>query len=151
MSFQVTEVSWADPEGAVLRKAQQEELDARYGIDDHEPGPPPSAADIAVFLLARDADGQAVGCGALRVLGPDSVEIKRMYVTPSARGSGVAVALLRALENEARRRELRTLLLETGTEQPEAMRFYEREGYRPIENFGVYVGSKLSRCYRRDL
>lgn len=135
----------------MLRKAQQEELDARYGIDDHEPGTPPSAADIAVFLLARDADGQAVGCGALRVLGPDSVEIKRMYVTPSARGSGVAVALLRALENEARRRELRTLLLETGTEQPEAMRFYEREGYRPIENFGVYVGSALSRCYRRDL
>ncbi|GAA2787026.1 GNAT family N-acetyltransferase [Crossiella cryophila] len=151
MTFQVTEVSWADPEGAVLRKAQQEELDARYGIDNHEPGTPPSAADIEVFLLARDADGQAVGCGALRLLGPDSVEIKRMYVTPSARGSGVAVAVLRALENEARRRGLRTLLLETGTAQPDAMRFYEREGYRPIENFGVYVGSELSRCYRRDL
>ncbi|MGW0520049.1 GNAT family N-acetyltransferase [Crossiella sp. NPDC003009] len=151
MTVRVTEVSWADPEGAALRAAQRAELDARYGFADHEPGAPPTAADIEVFLLARDAQDRAVGCGGLRLLGPDSAEIKRMYVTPRARGTGVAVVVLRALENEARRRSLRTLLLETGTAQPDAMRFYEREGYHAVANFGPYVGSELSRCYRREL
>lgn len=151
MAVLVTEVSWADPDGAALRAAQREELDARYGFADHEPGAPPSAADIEVFLVARDEHGRAVGCGGLRMLEAGSAEIKRMYVTPAARGSGVAVALLRELEEAARVRKVRTLVLETGTAQPDAMRFYEREGYQVIPNFGPYVGSDLSRCYRREL
>ena len=87
----------------------------------------------------------------LRRLGADSAEIKRMYVVPAGRGSGVAVAVLRELEAAARARGWRTLRLETGPGQPEAMRFYEREGYRKIPLFGAYVGSDLSVCYERAL
>jgi putative acetyltransferase len=43
------------------------------------------------------------------------------------------------------------LQLETGTAQPEAMRFYEREGYGLTDNFGVYSGEPLSVCYARSL
>jgi hypothetical protein len=43
------------------------------------------------------------------------------------------------------------LKLETGTEQPDAMAFYERHGYRRIPNFGHYAGSELSVCYERAL
>ena len=50
-----------------------------------------------------------------------------------------------------RRRGVVRLLLETGTAQPEAMRFYEREGYERIDNFGPYAGQPLSVCYARDL
>jgi GNAT superfamily N-acetyltransferase len=142
---------WDGPDGVRLRAAQRAELDARYGGDDHEPGAAPSAEDVGVFLVARDADGAAVGCGGLRLLEPGSAEIKRMYVAPAARGTGVAVAILRALEAEARRLGVARLLLETGTAQPDAMRFYEREGYRRIDNFGPYAGEPLSVCYARDL
>ncbi|MER5453774.1 GNAT family N-acetyltransferase [Micromonospora sp. NPDC002389] len=142
---------WDSTDATRLRAAQRAELDARYGCDDHEPGAPPSAETISVFLVARDATGTAVGCGGLRLLGPGSAEIKRMYVVPPARGTGVAVAILRALEDAARQAGVRTLLLETGTAQPDAQRFYEREGYRPIENFGPYRGAPLSVCYARDL
>lgn len=142
---------WESTDAARLRDAQRIELDARYGDDNHEPGTPPSAETISVFLVARDADGTAVGCGGLRRLTPDTAEIKRMYVTPSARGTGVAVAVLRALEDEARKAGVRTLLLETGTAQPDAIRFYEREGYHRIDNFGPYRGAPLSICYARDL
>ncbi|HET6505042.1 MAG TPA: GNAT family N-acetyltransferase [Amycolatopsis sp.] len=142
---------WAEPEGAKLREDQRAELDARYGCDDHEPGVKPTAEDVAVFVVARDRRGRAVGCGALRLLDAAAAEIKRMYVVPEARGGGVATAVLRELETHARRRGLTTLKLETGPAQPDAIRFYEREGYRPIENFGPYRGQPLSRCYAREL
>ena len=74
-----------------------------------------------------------------------------MYVAPGHRGTGVATAILRRLEAEARGRGWTRLVLETGEEQPDAMRFYEREGYHPIPTFGHYVGSALSRCYARSL
>ncbi len=56
-----------------------------------------------------------------------------MYVEPAVRGSGVATLVLRALEDAARARGVRRMLLETGTAQPEALRFYLREGYARIE------------------
>ncbi|MEV1142857.1 GNAT family N-acetyltransferase [Micromonospora sp. NPDC049799] len=142
---------WDSVDAARLRAAQRAELDARYGNDDHEPGAPPTAESVTVFLVARDAAGVALGCGGLRFLDAGAAEIKRMYVDPPARGTGVATAILRALEDAAREAGIRTLLLETGTAQPEAMRFYEREGYRRIENFGPYRGEPLSVCYARDL
>lgn len=78
-------------------------------------------------------------------------EIKRMYAAPAARGTGAAVALLRALEAEARSAGIRRLVLETGTAQPDAIRFYEREGYAPIPLYGHYVGSGISRCFAREI
>ena len=147
----IEERSWDDPAGTALRAAQRAELDARYGTDDHEPGTPPSAADFDVFLVAVDAAGNAIACGALRHLDHGAAEIKRMYVAPDHRGSGVATAVLRALEAAAVRHGWTTLRLETGPAQPDAMRFYEREGYRQIALFGAYVGSDLSVCYERTL
>ncbi|MFC3991873.1 GNAT family N-acetyltransferase [Actinoplanes siamensis] len=150
MDWTIAERPWDDPAGAALRRAQRAELDARYGSDDHEPGGAPQASEIDIFLVAERA-GEALGCGALRRLDANSAEIKRMYVTPASRGSGVSTAILRALEAAARERGWTTMRLETGSEQPEAIRFYQREGYREIPLFGKYVGSPISRCFERSL
>jgi GNAT superfamily N-acetyltransferase len=147
----VEAVPFDHPDAVALRTAQRAELTERYGTPDSEPGPAPTAADTAVFLLARDATGRAIGCGALRALGDGAGEVKRMYVVPSRRRTGVARAVLAALEEEAARRGWTLLKLETGTEQPDAMAFYERRGYRQIPNFGHYAGSELSVCYEREL
>lgn len=156
MGVTVERVTWSHPDAERLRAAQRSELDARYGSDDHEPGVIPSADDVPVFLVAREESGLAIVCGGLRpldpaVLGTDIAEIKRMYAAPSARGTGAAVALLRALEGEARLLGIRSLVLETGTAQPDAVRFYEREGYGPIPLFGHYIGSGLSLCFAKSL
>ncbi|MDN3239736.1 GNAT family N-acetyltransferase [Glycomyces tritici] len=142
---------WDDPQGASLRTSQRAELDERYGCDDHEPGPLPSAADVSVFLMAFGSDGEAIGCGALRELDASSAEVKRMYVTPESRGSGVAAALLAALEDAARERGWTTVKLETGVAQPDAIRFYEREGYHRIPRFGHYADWDISVCYAKSL
>lgn len=151
MAWTIEPRPWDDPAGAELRQRQRAELDGRYGSDDHEPGPPPTAADVDVFLVAVGDGDEAVACGALRGLDADSAEIKRMYVVPELRGSGVAAGVLRALESAAAERGWRTVRLETGTEQPDAQRFYRREGYREIPLFGSYVGSTLSVCFEREL
>lgn len=156
MDVMIERVPWEHPDAERLRAAQRVELDARYGSDDHEPGVVPSADDVPVFLIARDRDGRALVCGGLRpldadVLGAHVAEIKRMYAAPSARGTGAAAALLRALEDEARMLGIRRLVLETGTAQPDAVRFYQREGYGPIPLFGHYLGSELSLCFAKRL
>ncbi|HVU92800.1 MAG TPA: GNAT family N-acetyltransferase, partial [Jatrophihabitans sp.] len=137
--MQVIAVPWDQPDAEALRAAQRRDIDARYGPGS-EPGTPPTAADVVHFVVAYAADGTPAGCGGLRPLDGASGEIKRMYVAPRFRGTGVSTAVLRALEEHARGRGWTHLRLETGPRQPEAVRFYTREGYRPIPDFGAYAG-----------
>jgi putative acetyltransferase len=65
-------------------------------------------------------------------------EVKRMYTRPAARGRGVAKALLRRIEDEARGANKSVLRLETGTYQQEAIGLYKRMGFRPRGPFGPY-------------
>jgi GNAT superfamily N-acetyltransferase len=142
---------WDDPAAAALRDAQRAEIAERYGTTESEPGVAPTAGDITVFVVAETAEGEAVGCGGLRRLGDEEAEIKRMYVRPDHRGTGVSVAVLASLEEHGRLLGLRRLTLETGHRQPDAMRFYEREGYARIPNFGPYEGVAESICYAKEL
>jgi putative acetyltransferase len=146
-------VPWDHPHSVELRTAQRADIDARYG-GDTEPGHRPSAADIAVFVVAYDAtDGTPIGCGAFRDL-PDeqpTVEVKRMYVRPEYRGRKIGQLILRDLEARARERGVIRVRLETGILQPEAVRLYEGAGYRRIPNFGAYADAPASLCFERIL
>ena len=136
--MKVVPAAWDDADVQRLAAEQRAEVRTRYDGKD-EPGTPPSAADVSLVLVARDDDGTALGCGALRLLGNGVAEVKRMYVAPSARGRGVAKAVLAGLEEASRERGWTTLRLETGSRQPEAIGLYSRAGYRPIAAFGAYV------------
>jgi putative acetyltransferase len=147
----VREVAWEDPDGSALRQAQRDEVAERYGTPTTEPeSATPVGSDIAVFLVAYD-EAEPVGCGGLRELDQTSGEIKRMYVRPDRRGTGVSTAIIHALEARAIELGWNRLALETGNLLPEAQRFYEREGYVRIPNFGHYADSPYSVCYERSL
>jgi putative acetyltransferase len=88
------------------------------------------------FFLAH-ADGRAVACGGVAIL-DGFAEVKRMYARPAVRGRGVAGALLKRLEAEARAAGKTSLRLETGIHQHAALRFYERAGFRRRDAFGAY-------------
>ena len=88
---------------------------------------PPSG----LLLLAR-LDGQPLGCGALKRIGTGVGEIKRMWVSPAARGLGIAQRLLEALERHAAAMGLDTLRLDTNRALTEARALYARNGYREI-------------------
>lgn len=103
-----------------------------------------------VFAVARDTVGRAVGCGAV-VLTPEFGELKRMFVSPSARGRGVARLLLDLLETEAATRGCRRVTLETGPYQPEALAFYAARGYERRGPFGGYSDDPLSVFMQKAL
>jgi len=95
------------------------------------------------FFVAR-REGEALGCAALRIDPSGYGELKRMYVTPLARGVRLGRRLLDRIEAEARREGLDYLRLETGIHQPEALRLYRAAGYREREPFGDYAPDPLS-------
>jgi GNAT superfamily N-acetyltransferase len=138
-----------DEELAKLREELRADISARYpGIgadsDDH-------LTDDIRFLLMRE-DGTAIGCCALQPnpdSGLDGLELKRMYVVPTSRGTGAAGRLLEAAETLARQLGSPRIYLETGTGQPEAIRFYERSGYTAIALYPPYTESRISVSYQK--
>ncbi|KQW52296.1 GCN5 family acetyltransferase [Pelomonas sp. Root662] len=103
-----------------------------------------------LFAVARDAAGQAVGCGAV-VLGAEFGELKRMFVSPTARGQGLAQRMLVLLEAEAIARGCRLLTLESGPFQPEALGLYARVGFERCGPFGSYADDPLSVFMQKRL
>jgi putative acetyltransferase len=92
------------------------------------------------FFVAR-LNGEAMGCGGVALFA-DFAEVKRMYVRDTARGRGVAQALLARIEAEARASGLTMLRLETGERQEAALRLYTRAGFRQCAAFGDYASMK---------
>lgn len=55
------------------------------------------------LVIARSPEGEIVGCGMMKCLGPDTGELKRVFVTEKARGTGTGRALIEAREDVARK------------------------------------------------
>jgi N-acetylglutamate synthase-like GNAT family acetyltransferase len=108
------------------------------------------AAGLGTFVIAR-ADGQAVGCGALRKLDEESAEVKRMYVAPDMRGQGVAKKVLEHLENAGREMGVSRLVLETGVYQAEAIGLYHQAGFEAVRCWGEYAESVTSVCFEKRI
>ena len=79
-----------------------------------------------------------MGCGGCWLHG-DYAEIKRVYVSPDARGLGVARKLMQRIEDEARAAGRMIARLETGIHQPEALRLYRSLSYVDRGPFGDYA------------
>lgn len=92
-----------------------------------------------------------VGCGAMKEYRPDTMEIKRMFVSPGNRKKGIASKILTQLEIWAGELDYTKCILETGKKQPEAIELYKKNGYNPIPNYGQYAGVGNSICFRKQL
>jgi putative acetyltransferase len=104
-----------------------------------------------VHLVGARLDGRLVGVGGVELQDDGAAELKRMYVDPAARGSGVADAVLTALVHHARSHGAVRLRLETGDRQAAAIAFYRRHGFAEVPRFGPYVDSATSVCMERPL
>ncbi|WP_181307412.1 GNAT family N-acetyltransferase [Rufibacter sp. XAAS-G3-1] len=93
----------------------------------------------------------AVGCGAIKPYSPEIAEVKRMFVLPEFRGQGIAGKVLAELENWAAELGFKSLILETGKAQPEAIRLYTKSGFKVIPNFGQYENIDSSVCMEKDV
>ncbi|WP_338549216.1 GNAT family N-acetyltransferase [Roseovarius phycicola] len=106
-------------------------------------------ADNIRFFAAREGK-TTLGTGALALMGAYG-EVKSMFTDPKARGKGVAAALLRQIEDQARELGLSHLRLETGDPLEAAVRLYERNGFVRCGIFGDYEPNKTSVYMEKPL
>ncbi|MET8544889.1 GNAT family N-acetyltransferase [Kitasatospora sp. NPDC004799] len=156
VEFRVT--GYAHPDAQALSAEVQQEYVRRYGDPDETVMRAEDfEAPAGLFLIAY-LDGRPVACGGWRAkqAGPDDLrdgdaELKRMFVIPEARGRGLARAVLGRLERTAAEAGRTRVILETGTEQPEAVALYRSEGYAAIRKFGIYKDHPQSICLGKEL
>lgn len=151
-------VDWDHPDAETLRAAMAAEVGPRYAdraalMSKTQANAVDESTVHRTFVVYRiDSAGHefAVGHAALRWNGPD-LELKRMFVHPDHRGSGVSTALLQAAENSVRDQGLPRLILQTGDRQPDAVRLYEKSGYTRIPVFPPYEVLPFSNTFEKRL
>jgi len=102
------------------------------------------------FFIVR-CNGEPAACGGVQIYGTEYGELKRMYVRPAFRGTGLGKLMIAHIETYALNRGVRLLRLETGVYQPEAIGLYERSGFHRIDPFGEYREDPLSLFFEKSL
>lgn len=87
------------------------------------------------LALARSQDGRLVGCGALRRIRPDAVEMKRMFVRPEAQGQGLGRQLFEMRIAEAKKMRCRAIYADTVKGNRSMLSMYEKFGFRYIKRY----------------
>ncbi|WP_062290811.1 GNAT family N-acetyltransferase [Demequina phytophila] len=149
----VRRVDADDPDAHALWAEQQADLARRYDSPDLvlETRFP----TLVASLVGYAEDGEPVASAVMRwspyPTGAGSIELKRLFVRPGHRGNGHSKVMMGAAEAIARRAGATRIVLETGTEQPEALALYDRLGYTRIPGYGEYKDEPDSICYGLDL
>lgn len=134
------------PDAVELTRQVQEFYRQVYGGTDDSPMTvqefePPQGAFLMGYL-----DEQPAAMGGWRFLPSGTAgaarpaELKRMFVRTGLRGRGYGQLLLGALEGSAAAAGADWMLLTTGQPQLEALRLYDRVGYRDVAPFGHFAG-----------
>jgi putative acetyltransferase len=145
-------VSARDPEVAALLDALTSELAlGGYAASETFGYSVEQLEQSAVHLVGARVDGRLAGVGGVELQPGGVGELKRFFVRPEHRGSGVADALITALIRHAREQGAHLLRLETGNKQAAAIAFYRRHGFVEVPRFGPYVHSATSCCMQRSV
>ena len=137
MTVTTRKASPHEPGATALLRASHAYLQSLYPPEDNYFLPIDALAEPHITFFLAEQDGQTIGCAALAHKGTYG-EVKSMFTTPEARGSGTGAVLMQALEAEARAQHLSMMKLETGDDLYPAHRLYERHGFSRCGPFGDY-------------
>lgn len=135
----VTLVKWLDEDLAQRNGVEQEFYDQFNKID------------LIKQVIVAYEDDLPIGCGAIKKLSEDTMEVKRMFTQPAHRGKGIAAKVLQALEDWTYELGVKRCVLETGIRHYEAIALYIKSGYIRIPNYGQYKGIENSVCFEKNL
>ncbi len=140
------------PDSAILLRQADAHNEVLYGHPDQTPLAPDEfeIEHGGAFLVAYEGD-DPIACGGYRRFDATTAEIKRMFVTPAARRSGIGRYLLGELERHAKGAGYRRLLLDSGSKQHEAHALYEAAGYTRAPSYGIYRDKPGNRAYQKHI
>jgi putative acetyltransferase len=141
----------AQPDVAPLLQASDAYMASLYPAESNHMLDVASLRQPQVAFLVARVDGKALGCGALLDSGEGWAEVKRMFVSPAARGLKLGRRLLDEIEAIAAHRGVRVLRLEMGGLQPEALGLYRSAGFVEIGPFGAYGRDPVSIFMEKTL
>jgi GNAT superfamily N-acetyltransferase len=137
--FRLVRLHPHDPASRVCLERYYAELDVRFpgGFvveQSFDPEPAQLLPPQGAFLVAFAGD-EPVGCVGLKGTCADYSEIKRMWIDPAMRGSGLARALMKAAEDAARALGVTLLRLDTHSALANAIAIYRHWGWSEIPRF----------------
>ena len=139
----MAEIRWAMIPGDIVtvRSLFQEyaaslnfELDFQDFREELETLPGKYAPPLGSILVAKE-NGETVGCVAVRPLGEEICEMKRLYVKPARRGKRVGRELAVAIIEEAKRLGYKAMRLDTVKAMKEASALYRTLGFQQIDAY----------------
>lgn len=107
--------------------------------------------DLINHVIVIYSEGIALGCGAIKEYDKDTMEIKRMFTVPAARGQGIASIVLSELEQWTKELGYARCILEMGKLQTQAEILYRKNNYIIIPNYAQYEGVESSLCFEKKL
>jgi ribosomal protein S18 acetylase RimI-like enzyme len=110
------------------------DLDFQDFRDELETLPGKYSAPLGSILVAKE-NGEILGCVAVRPLGPEICEMKRLYVKPAHRRKKIGRELAMAIIEEAKRLGYRAMRLDTVEAMKEASALYRGLGFQPIDAY----------------
>jgi GNAT superfamily N-acetyltransferase len=150
IKLNITTISPFSPDAGALMEELSDRLQSITGDSGKNSFEPQDVCgERAVFVIARNEEGKAIGCGAFRPMNQTTAEVKRMYA--KEKGRGVGRQILTYLEHKAYEMGYETLCLETRLVNTSAVSFYERSGYKRIPNYGKYAGREDAICFEKLL
>ena len=145
-----TRTSAKNKDFSELVKLLDAELSIRDG-EDHGFYDQFNKVELINCVVVAYGDGTPLACGAMKIMDPKTMEIKRVYVNPASRGKGIAIKILSELEDWAKELGYEKCTLETGKRQPEAIKLYLKSGYQRIANYGQYSEVENSLCFQKEI
>ena len=108
--------------------------------------------DMCYYVLADDGNCTVGGAGLERFSGFEAcAELQKLYLAEDYKGKGYGRMLLEYIEEKAREMGFRRMYLETHSALIEALRLYEKAGYRRIEKPVEAVHSTMDRFLIKEL
>jgi putative acetyltransferase len=137
MPFRISEARWPTDRATVAALFREyiaslaEDISFQNVDDELASLPGKYARPTGVVLIARDGE-EAAGAVAYRMVEPGVAEMKRLYVRPNWRGSGLGRELATELIEDARAQGYRTMLLDTLASMGAARALYRDLGFHPV-------------------
>lgn len=106
--------------------------------------------DIHDVIVAYDED-IPVGSAGFKKYDDECAEVKRVFIKREYQGKGISKKLMELLEERAKNKGYKYLILESGEPLAAAMSLYRKIGYKVIPNYGQYKDMPDSVCMKKEL